>query len=337
MTATGPEPLLSAAEAREAIAAFAEHLGRSGVGWLPRPSESGVSALREQRWLRLSPPAESSPSPPPPPPGGSPPRQPSPDRSVPPSPPPSRPPVRDAAGGPGSPPTNRAAAPPHTASAHTAAAGGRLARVAALTVAEGPYPGDPLPVAEREAALGQMSQEVAACTLCANLVGCRKQTVFGEGHPSPRVVFFGEAPGGDEDRQGRPFVGKAGGLLTKMIEACSFRREDVYILNTIKCRPPGNRNPDPTEIANCRPFFERQLRLLRPEYIVCLGAVSSQALLQSTLSVGRLRGSLHRYFDSQVVVTYHPAYLLRNPAAKKAAWEDLQLMLRDAGIQPRRP
>lgn len=337
MTASRAEPTLSAAEAREAIAAMAEHLGRGGVGWLPRPREAGVSMLRERCRLRLSPsPAAAATSSPSPPPREASPGVPVPGRptapSLPPSsPPPTRPGARDSAGGAGS-ATSRAAA-----SAHAASAGGRLGRVAALTVAEGPYPGDPLPLAGRESALAQMSREVAGCTRCDALVGCRKRTVFGEGHPSPRVVFFGEAPGADEDRQGRPFVGKAGGLLTKMIEACSFRREDVYILNTVKCRPPGNRNPDPTEIANCRPFFERQLLLLRPEYIVCLGAVSSQALLQSTLSVGRLRGSLHRYFDSKVVVTYHPAYLLRNPAAKKAAWEDLQLMLRDAGIQPRRP
>ena len=150
----------------------------------------------------------------------------------------------------------------------------------------------------------------------------------------PRVAFFGEGPGADEDRSGRPFVGKAGKLLTKMIEACSFRREDVYILNTVKCRPPGNRNPEPTELDQCRDYFEKQLQILQPEYIVCLGAVSSQTLLRSKASVGRLRGKFHRYFDSKVLVTYHPAYLLRNPSAKKAAWQDLQIMLRDAGITP---
>ena len=180
-----------------------------------------------------------------------------------------------------------------------------------------------------------MAEQVAGCTRCPELVRCRTQTVFGEGHPSPRVVFFGEGPGADEDRSGRPFVGRAGQLLTKMIEACSFQREEVYILNTVKCRPPNNRNPEPSEIENCRQYFETQLSILRPEYIICLGAVSSRALLNSKLSVGRLRGKMHRYFESKVVVTYHPAYLLRTPAAKKAAWEDLQLMLRDAGIAPK--
>jgi uracil-DNA glycosylase family 4 len=145
-------------------------------------------------------------------------------------------------------------------------------------------------------------------------------------------VFFGEGPGAEEDRTGRPFVGKAGDLLTKMIEACTLRREDVYILNTVKCRPPGNRNPELDETENCREYYQRQLAILRPEYIVCLGAISSQELLRSKLSVGRLRGKFHRYFESKVLVTYHPAYLLRNPAAKKATWTDLQLMLQDAGI-----
>jgi DNA polymerase len=119
--------------------------------------------------------------------------------------------------------------------------------------------------------------------------------VFGEGSVSARVAFFGEGPGADEDSSGRPFVGRAGQLLTKMIEACKFNREDVYILNTVKCRPPGNRNPEPEEISNCRHFYQRQFAILRPEYIVCLGAVAAQELLKSKLPVGRLRGELHTY------------------------------------------
>jgi DNA polymerase len=164
------------------------------------------------------------------------------------------------------------------------------------------------------------------------LSSCRTQTVFGEGSVSPRFVFFGEAPGADEDRSGRPFVGRAGELLTKMIEACKLRREDNYVLNTVKCRPPANRNPEPDEIKNCREYYERQLATLRPEYIVCLGAIAAQSLLKSKLPVGRLRGKMHAYHDSKVLVTYHPAYLLRTPAAKKAAWDDLQFMMRDAGL-----
>ncbi len=194
------------------------------------------------------------------------------------------------------------------------------------------YPGDSLSEDQRTIQLEVLQQQVAACTRCAQLVQSRTLTVFGEGSVTPRVAFFGEGPGADEDRSGRPFVGKAGQLLTKMIEACKMRREDVYILNTVKCRPPGNRNPEPEEVSNCREYFQQQLQILRPEYIVCLGAVASQALLRSKLPVGRLRGKFHQYFDSKVLVTYHPAYLLRNPSAKKAAWQDLQIMLRDAGL-----
>ena len=209
----------------------------------------------------------------------------------------------------------------------------RVEPVAMFTSADGAYPGEPLDAGERQAALDVINAEVSGCTKCEILSSCRTNTVFGEGSVSPRVAFFGEGPGADEDRSGRPFVGRAGQLLTKMIEACKFKREDVYILNTVKCRPPGNRNPEADEIENCRDYYQRQLAVLRPEYVVCLGAVSAQELLKSKLSVGRLRGKLHQYFESKVLVTYHPAYLLRNPAAKKAAWADLQLMLRDAGIQ----
>lgn len=210
----------------------------------------------------------------------------------------------------------------------------RPTRTVSAAIAEsGPYPEPALPPDQRASQLEVINQEVAACLRCEVLAQCRTNTVFGEGSATPRIVFFGEGPGADEDKSGRPFVGKAGQLLTKMIEACTLKREDVYIMNTVKCRPPGNRNPEPDELSNCREFYQRQLTILQPEYIVCLGAISAQELLKSKLSVGRLRGTFHRYFESKVVVTYHPAYLLRNPSAKKAAWQDLQLMLRDAGIQ----
>ncbi|MEM9586903.1 MAG: uracil-DNA glycosylase [Planctomycetota bacterium] len=195
------------------------------------------------------------------------------------------------------------------------------------------YETSPLSLVDRQRELGVLADEVAGCTRCEVLASRRKQTVFGVGNPEARFLFVGEAPGADEDRLGEPFVGKAGQLLTKMIQACTLSREEVYIMNTIKCRPPGNRNPEPEEMQNCRGFFDRQLELIQPEYIVCLGAISMQAMLATKLSVGRMRGKLHEYRGSKVLVTYHPAYLLRNPDAKKAAWEDLQLMLRDAGIQ----
>jgi DNA polymerase len=164
------------------------------------------------------------------------------------------------------------------------------------------------------------------------LASGRKQTVFGVGNPRPRVVFFGEAPGADEDRLGEPFVGRAGQLLTKIIEACGWQRSDVYIMNVLKCRPPDNRNPLPPEVDHCRPFFERQFEILRPEYIVCVGTVPAQALLETTESVGKLRGRMHRYRDSRVLVTYHPSYLLRNPSAKKYVWDDMQFLLKEMGL-----
>lgn len=208
---------------------------------------------------------------------------------------------------------------------------GRLSPVASAVVSSAPYPAA-LPVAEVVTTLDSLATRVAGCTRCKALASCRTQTVFGEGHPQPRFVFFGEAPGAEEDKSGRPFVGAAGQLLTKMIEAIQLKREDVYLLNTVKCRPPGNRNPAPDEVANCREYFQTQLQLLRPEYIVCLGAVSSQALLQSKLSIGRLRQTFHQYHDSKVLAIYHPSYLLRNPDAKRAAWADLQLLMKDAGL-----
>jgi uracil-DNA glycosylase family 4 len=180
----------------------------------------------------------------------------------------------------------------------------------------------------------KMRKEVAGCIACQQLVRNRTQTVFGVGSVTPRVVFFGEAPGADEDKQGIPFVGRAGQLLTKIIEACTFKRDDVYIMNVLKCRPPDNRVPDPEEVANCRHYFERQFDTLQPEYIVCVGATPAQALLETTQSIGKLRGKFHSYRSSKVVCTYHPAYLLRNPDAKKFVWEDLQMMLRDMGIDP---
>jgi DNA polymerase len=173
--------------------------------------------------------------------------------------------------------------------------------------------------------------EVAGCTRCGELASTRTQTVFGVGDPHARLCFMGEAPGADEDRLGEPFVGRAGQLLNKILEACKLRREDVYILNTIKCRPPGNRNPAPDESQNCRRFLDRQLELINPEYICCLGAVAAQNLLGTTESIGRLRGRVHDYKGINVVCTYHPAYLLRNPSAKKQTWDDMKLLMRELG------
>ena len=175
-----------------------------------------------------------------------------------------------------------------------------------------------------------LRQEVAGCTLCDELAASRTQTVFGVGNPQARLCFFGEAPGRDEDRQGEPFVGRAGKLLTDIIhKGMQLQREDVYILNVLKCRPPGNRNPSPEEANCCRPFFERQLEIIQPEFICCLGTVATQNLLQTRETIGRLRGTVHSWQGIKVIATYHPAYLLRNPAAKKDTWEDIQLLMRE--------
>ncbi len=167
---------------------------------------------------------------------------------------------------------------------------------------------------------------------CAELASTRTQTVFGVGNPQARLCFLGEAPGADEDKQGEPFVGRAGQLLTKIIEACQMKREDVYILNVLKCRPPGNRTPAPDEVENCRGYLDRQLEIIRPEFLCCLGSVAAQRLLDTTESIGRLRGRFHERNGIRIVCTYHPAYLLRNPAAKRDVWEDMKMLLREMGV-----
>ncbi|MFM9026127.1 MAG: uracil-DNA glycosylase [Planctomycetaceae bacterium] len=186
---------------------------------------------------------------------------------------------------------------------------------------------------DRIQALGLLHQQVAGCTRCAELAATRTQTVFGAGNPAARLCFFGEAPGADEDSCGEPFVGRAGQLLTKIIEACTLTRDDVFILNVLKCRPPGNRTPDPAEVANCRPFFERQFEVIAPEFICCLGTTAAHALLRTTEPIGRLRRRWFDYGAAQVICTYHPSYLLRNPAAKKDVWEDMKMLMERMGVR----
>jgi uracil-DNA glycosylase family 4 len=193
--------------------------------------------------------------------------------------------------------------------------------------------GSAMPLEQRRQSLLALAEEVKGCTRCAELCSTRTQTVFGQGPPGVELCFIGEAPGADEDKQGLPFVGAAGQLLNKIITASGFQREEVYICNIIKCRPPGNRTPLPNEAANCRDFLERQLELVQPKYIVALGACAAGNLLQSTLSVGKLRGRLHQYKDIPVMVTYHPAYLLphRSPEKKREVWEDMKMLLQKMG------
>lgn len=178
-----------------------------------------------------------------------------------------------------------------------------------------------------------LDQEIRACQKCSEICSFRQQTVFGVGPIRPTVCFMGEAPGADEDKQGEPFVGRAGQLLTKIISAMQLRREDVYILNALKCRPPGNRTPLPNEINNCQPYVETQLETLRPKYIVCLGAVAVRSLLKRDTPVGQLRGKFFEYRGAKVIVTYHPSYLLRNEDAKRLVWEDMQILMRELGIE----
>lgn len=185
---------------------------------------------------------------------------------------------------------------------------------------------------DRRKALAIVAQEVAACTRCAELARTRTQTVFGVGNVTPRLVFLGEAPGADEDKQGVPFVGRAGQLLDKIIEACTLKREEVYILNILRCRPPDNRAPLPAEAGHCREFLDRQLEILQPEFICCLGSVAATNLLQTEQTIGKLRGQFFDYRGAQVLCTYHPAYLLRNPPAKRQVWEDMQLLMARMGI-----
>jgi DNA polymerase len=198
----------------------------------------------------------------------------------------------------------------------------------------------PDPLAQRRHELEVLANEVAVCDLCPELFSTRTQTVFGVGPIDAEVAFVGEAPGGDEDRQGEPFVGKAGQLLTRIINACGFRREEVYIFNMVKCRPPGaagsgssNRKPTPEECANCRPYFERQLELVKPKYLVALGNIPAQAMLNTTTGITRLRGKMYEYRGVPLLCTFHPSYLLRDEtgARKRDVWDDMKLLLRTMG------
>lgn len=190
-----------------------------------------------------------------------------------------------------------------------------------------------LTLEQRRIELQQLAAEVSKCMRCSELVCTRSQTVFADGQAGAELCFIGEAPGADEDAQGLPFVGAAGQLLNKIIAACGLTREEVYICNILKCRPPGNRTPSTVEAANCREFLERQLALVRPKFICTLGGCAATNLLQTTKSLGQLRGKFHDYRGIPVLCTYHPAYLLphRSPEKKRDVWEDMKLLLARMG------
>jgi DNA polymerase len=187
------------------------------------------------------------------------------------------------------------------------------------------------PSADRESALQMIRDEIGDCTRCALHTG-RHKLVFGDGSPSARLMFVGEGPGADEDAQGLPFVGKAGQLLNNMIAAMGLKREQVYIANVVKCRPPGNRTPEPDEANTCSPFLFRQIDVVRPQVLVALGATAATYLLGQRQPLAGLRGRVHAFRGMQLIVTYHPAYLLRDPRQKKEAWADLQIAMRELGL-----
>ena len=226
-----------------------------------------------------------------------------------------------------------------------------IVEVAAVEVVERSPVVAPAPALGDLAALGwnDLRDAVAACTACGLCKG-RRQTVFGVGHPRADWMIVGEAPGEQEDIQGEPFVGKSGQLLDNMLRAIGLGRaepqgvdgdaaaaQQVYIANTIKCRPPGNRNPEPDELARCEPFLIRQLQLVQPKIILAMGRFAVQSLLRSSDPIGRLRGRVHEYQGVPLIVTYHPAYLLRNPQEKAKAWDDLCLAVAAARGTPRAP
>ncbi|MDX9788686.1 MAG: uracil-DNA glycosylase [Desulfobacterales bacterium] len=187
---------------------------------------------------------------------------------------------------------------------------------------------------ETRETLSNVQKDLGVCRRCPLHRG-RRHIVFGEGNPKARLVFVGEGPGFDEDQQGRPFVGAAGKLLTRIIEAMGLSREDVYICNIVKCRPPENRNPLPEEIAQCTPFLVRQLRAIQPAYICALGKVAAQFLSQSQRPISALRGRFFDYHGMSVMPTFHPAFLLRNPEKKREVWEDIQQVMRRLGLSVR--
>ena len=186
---------------------------------------------------------------------------------------------------------------------------------------------------DRPTALRLIREEIGDCTRCRLHKQGRKQIVFGVGDPNAELMFIGEAPGADEDEQGQPFVGRAGQLLNNMIKAMGLRREDVYIANIIKCRPPGNRTPERDECDTCSPFLMQQIKVISPKAIVALGAVAAKTLLAVNAPMSELRGHWYDFRGTKLAVTYHPAFLLRDPRQKKEAWKDLQMVMKELGLE----
>ncbi len=184
--------------------------------------------------------------------------------------------------------------------------------------------------------LREVEEKALACKRCGLRAGC-KQVVFGEGNPAARLMLVGEGPGGDEDRLGRPFVGRAGQLLNRILEAAEIPREDVYITNVVKCRPPGNRNPVQPEIDACSSYLAEQFKLISPEIVVCLGALATKTIIDKNAAITRIRGQWHEINGMRVIATFHPAALLRDPSRKKPVWEDFKEVVKyyhlDRGVE----
>jgi len=236
---------------------------------------------------------------------------------------------------------SKASAPPASVRAELVEAPARPERVEGAELVEAPARGARGDISRMD--WGTLREAVAGCTACKLCEG-RRQTVFGVGNPHAHWMIVGEAPGEQEDVQGEPFVGKSGQLLDSMLRAIGLGRQpsadparQVFIANTLKCRPPGNRNPEPEELARCEPFLIRQIELVQPKIILAMGRFAVQSLLRSTEPIGKLRGRVHRYHGVPLIVTYHPAYLLRNLEDKARAWDDLCLALETAeGLGPPR-
>jgi DNA polymerase len=192
----------------------------------------------------------------------------------------------------------------------------------------------PLPLIRSPEALAAIRNELGDCTRCKLHGLGRRQIVFGVGNPAADVMFVGEAPGADEDIQGIPFVGRAGQLLTKMIEAMGLRRDEVYIANVLKCRPPGNRDPQPDEVESCEPFLFKQIASVQPQVIIALGAFAARTLLKTLDPISRMRGRVYDYRGAKLIPTFHPSFLLRSPGYKREAWEDLKKALGVLGREP---
>lgn len=197
-----------------------------------------------------------------------------------------------------------------------------------------PLPTRVIPAAERPQALEAIRTDIGDCTRCPLAYAGRHKIVFADGDPNARLMFVGEGPGADEDMQGLPFVGKAGQLLNNMISAMGVQREQVYIANVVKCRPPQNRTPEPVEANTCSQFLLRQIDVIQPQVIVALGATAAKYLLGVQQSLASLRGKWHSCRGAKVAVTYHPAFLLRDPRQKGEAWKDLQMVMAEMGLKP---